>query len=224
MKKILIEYISYLSYLFKLKENKNLTENAIARKYKLNENSYIITKCNLSTRRKFNLPQDTYELKAILSLKARSLSELTDDFKIIIAIEVSEEQKNQIVVPYSAIYELENVINTKYFQRNIDNIYLIEKLSQEEITSLEERSFNYYQQSALKTKYAMEELEDGTISLVTIHSDNNNIKEYYLCDEYYPDELKDRIYYLTVSSKDKFKKENLPPRNQQYGKMRLYRK
>ena len=210
MKKIFVDYNSYLSNLFKLKENTCKGENDLLIEYQIYKRVYNIEKCGLKVCHKLRVPINTYFLKPILFNRYRYLSECGEQ----IVVEVTKEELAHLSIAFSDIYELENTSYNNYFIRNVDNLYLIEEIKIEELIKLADKeAFNYYNEvSVNQIKYVKEYDENNKISLVAIHDINNQSQKYFQCDEEYPEVLKDKISYLKIDSKEKYVEEELPER------------
>ena len=224
MEKVLIEYNAFIGALYKKEENIGKDEKDLMIEYNLANRVYAISQCGHLYRRKFNLPIGSYIVKPILVFKYGRLSELTYDSTEIIGIEVSKEELSDIKVPYSLIYEF-NDIQGNICKRNIDNIYLMEKLSDLELNGLHNpEDISYYNQYSRGVRYVKEQNPDGTICLTAIHEDGGNLKEYYVCDETYPEGMKELISYLKVNSRETFSEESLPERQKANFLSRLFKK
>ncbi len=220
--KVYVEYMAYLDNLMKREENIGKDEKELVRLKNLNTKLYSIVKCGDLYRRKLNLPLGTYFVRPLLKLKTQYISDLTSDEVETIAVLVSKEELQELTVPYSSIYELEYLNNSNYKRRN-ENIYLMPKLSMEELCSIEnEETLAYYNKFSQGLIYSLDEDETGKYSLTRIYSKEKleNINQFYICNEEYPQELKGAIKYLKAIKNETFELQETP--NSKVRKRKLF--
>ena len=205
---ILVEYNAYMSSLCKKEKNYGKEEKQLIKENHLMDRVYYINKCNSDKRHKYHLPISSYDIKPILVLKTAGLSDLAYT-GVTIGVEVTEEEYKSMQIPYDRVYFLSK-IRTDYYKRNIDNLFLMEQLSDIELCELEEEEVIYYMNHAKGIRYAKEHNFDGTISLTVINDEASKVKKYYVCDETYPENMESLISYLEINSTENYVEKELP--------------
>ncbi len=213
MKRLFVDYMAYLGYLMQLDENKGLTEKDLNKKYNMYERVNILTKCSNIYRQKLGLPLGTYQIKPLLHLNNHYISEKTLEDNEIIAVEINQNELQNITIPYNLIYILK-IINQDYYKLKLYNIFIMNKLSNQELESIEdEKVINYYLKYAKGILYSKEINEDGTISLVKLHNPHENLNNSnlcYICDDEYPETLQEIITYLKEQTIGNYIVSDLP--------------
>ncbi len=217
--KTYVEYIAYLSYLFKLEENKNLSEKDISIKYDLFTNAYTVNRCNDNYRKKFNLDSNSYFINPILSMKYRTLSEMALHGNGLVCIEVNDATVLNSL-PQTSIYKFVPQIQPDVYAMENAPLYLIPKLNEFEFNMLHpDLQTLYLNYVANKNKYILEEKENGMVSLVLLHGQmNNNTRQYYMVDENYSPLLESLVSAYKPVSEEDYEKIMLPAREQSKNK------
>ncbi len=216
MKRMFVDYMAYLGNLMQLDENKGLTEKELNKKYNMYERINILTKCSNTYRQKLSLPVGTYQIKPLLHLNNHYISEKTLEENEIVAIEVNQNELNNVKIPYNLIYVL-NMLNKDYYKMKLYNIFTMNKLTDFELENIDDEDVvNYYLKYAKGILYSKEINEDGTISLVKIHNSAEKITNSnlcYICDGKYPDKMAEMISYLKEQTNGHYVQNELPEKN-----------
>ncbi len=215
--KTFVEYMTYLGQLMKKEENKGKSEKQLIAEHKLYNKLYKAIKCSSVYRQKLKLPLGTYYIKELTRFRG-NISELTDAFDETIMVEVSKKELATLNAPYNAVYEFVSLNDNKHYKRKNENLFLMHALTQEEVYSLDfdYPVENYYIKYSQGPLYKQEISEDNKISLTKIHDPKDYEAGYYICDEDYPEELKEIIIYLETDSDYTFVQRDLPEKKKSF--------
>lgn len=214
MEKIFVEYMAYLSYLMQMDENIGLNEKELIYKYKLYDKVNILIKCSNTLRHKIKAYSPVYKIKPLIHMKDKYISDLTksDD---IVTLEITKKELENLEFPINVIYKLHNFKNNYYIQE-INNIFIMKRLSELEINSLDNQELKYYEKFSKGILYAKEIEEDGNIYLTKLHNpvgeylENSNHELCYVIDEDYPNSFLENVEYLKGKEDGSYTKAMLP--------------
>ena len=226
MEKTYIEYMAYLSYLMQMKENIGLSEKELIIKYRLYDKVNILVKCSNTLRHKIKAYAPIYKVIPLLHMQDKYISDLTKNDDIV-AIEITNKELNNLEFPITVIHKLKHFKNN-YYSQEIYNLYIMNRLNELEINSLNNQELRYYEKISKGILYAKEIGEEGNIYLTKLHNpvdeylENNKHELCYVINEDYPESFSENVEYLKGREDGSFDKAELPFKETH--KRRIFRK
>ena len=209
-KKVIVEYNAYLGHICTKEENVGKDELELAREYNLRDRAVLISKCGVNIRKKLKLGSNSYFLEPVLRMKSRYLSDVAYGEESVLGIISDEKEAKDI--PFTNIYELEQINNHGIYRRSIEDIYLLEELSEEEQISLDEIEIEDYLKVENAQRYTLEVASEDKYTLTSLHTNNTNLKSYFKVDDDYPESLKELVRFYKAVAPGVYEKKELPER------------